>query len=37
MLKIIIRISTFFEVLLIIFKIPIKLFWWSDKIIFWSR
>jgi len=29
------RISKIFAALLIIFKVPIKLFRWPDKIIFW--
>jgi len=36
MLKSITRISKFFAALLIIFKVPTKLFWWFDKIIFRS-
>jgi len=28
--------QNFFAALLIIFKVPTQLFWWSNKIIFWS-
>jgi len=36
MLKLVARISKFFAALLIIFKVPTKLFWWFNKIIFRS-
>jgi len=37
MLKLVAKISKLFVVLLIIFKVSTKLFWWSNKIIFKSR